>query len=107
MSWLYLSSAILFEVCGTTLMKLSNGFSNIKYSIIMLLCYLLSLSMLTLALKKMQIGTAYAVWSSAGIVLIAIIGFLFFRESINLRKIIFILFIVTGVIGLNLTSDSH
>ena len=54
MSWVYLVLAILFEVCGTTLMKISQGFTNIKYAMAMLICYMLSLSMLTLALKKIR-----------------------------------------------------
>lgn len=107
MSWAYLALAIVLEVCGTTLMKMSQGFANIKYAIIMLFCYILSLSMLTLALRKLEIGTAYAIWSGMGIVLLATIGFLFFKDSFDLRKIVFISFIIIGVIGLNLTSNIH
>ncbi len=83
-------------------MKLSDGFSNVKYAIVMLIFYVLSLSMLTLALKKLEIGTAYAIWSGVGIVLLSIIGVIFFKESINLSKIIFVSFILIGTIGLNL-----
>lgn len=83
-------------------MKLSDGFSNVKYAVVMLIFYVLSLSMLTLALKKLQIGTAYAIWSGIGIVLLSVIGVVFFKESINLTKIIFIGFILVGTIGLNL-----
>ena len=103
MSWIYLISAITFEILGTTLMKLSDGFSNLKYAIAMLVFYVLSLSMLTLALKKLEIGIAYAIWSGVGIVLLSIIGVIFFKESINLPKIIFVSFILIGTIGLNLS----
>lgn len=103
MSWIYLISAITFEILGTTLMKLSDGFSNVKYAIAMLIFYVLSLSMLTLALKKLEIGIAYAIWSGVGIVLLSIIGVIFFKESINLPKIIFVSFILIGTIGLNLS----
>lgn len=102
MSLIYLFLAIIFEVSGTTLMKLSNGFSNIKYAVFMLIFYVLSLSTLTLALKKIQIGVAYATWSGIGIVLITIIGFVAFKEPINLSKVVFISFILVGTIGLNL-----
>jgi small multidrug resistance pump len=102
LSWIYLILAITFEVSGTTFMKLSDGFSNVKYAVVMLVFYILSLSMLTLALKKLQIGTAYAIWSGVGIVLLSVIGVVFFKESINLTKIIFIGFILVGTIGLNL-----
>ncbi|WP_238916238.1 multidrug efflux SMR transporter [Clostridium sp. YIM B02555] len=103
MSWIYLILAITFEILGTTLMKLSDGFSNVKYAIAMLIFYVLSLSMLTLALKKLEIGIAYAIWSGVGIVLLSIIGVIFFKESINLPKIIFVSFILIGTIGLNLS----
>ncbi|URZ02882.1 DMT family transporter [Clostridium felsineum] len=107
MSWIYLLLAIIFEVSGTTFMKQSNGFSDFKYAIVMLIFYVLSLSMLTLALKKIDIGVAYAIWSAVGIVLIVTIGTLVFKETINFYKIIFIGLIVVGVIGLNLTSKIH
>lgn len=102
MSLIYLFLAIIFEVSGTTFMKLSNGFSNIKYAVFMLFFYVLSLSTLTLALKKMQIGVAYATWSGIGIVLITIIGLIAFKEPISLSKVVFISFILVGTIGLNL-----
>lgn len=102
MSWIYLILAITFEVSGTTFMKLSDGFSNIKYAIVMLIFYVLSLSMLTLALKKLQIGVAYAIWSGIGIVLLSFVGVVFFKESISLAKIIFIGLILAGTVGLNL-----
>ena len=86
MSWIYLVLAIIFEVSGTTFMKLSEGFVNIKYAIVMLFFYILSLSMLTLALKKLEIGIAYATWSGMGIILISIVGIIFFKDSINLQK---------------------
>ncbi|PJI08410.1 MULTISPECIES: DMT family transporter [Clostridium] len=107
MSWVYLFFAIIAEVCGTTLMKKSNGFSEIRYAVIMLIFYVLSLSMLTLALKKIDISVAYAIWSAVGIVLIVIIGFIMFKEPINLYKVLFIGLIIIGVIGLNLTSKVH
>ncbi|ABR32492.1 DMT family transporter [Clostridium beijerinckii] len=106
-SWIYLIFAIIFEVSGTISMKLSEGFTNIKYAIVMLGFYILSLSMLTLALKKVQIGVAYATWSGIGIILLSAIGIVFFKESINLQKTVFIGLIIIGVIGLNLTSTIH
>ena len=102
MNWIYLFLAITFEVSGTTFMKLSNGFSNVKFAVVMIICYILSLSMLTLALKKLQIGIAYAIWSGVGIVLLSIIGVVFFNESMNLPKVICISFILAGTVGLNL-----
>ena len=88
-------------------MKLSDGFTNIKYAIIMLIFYILSLVMLTFTLKKIQIGTAYATWSGMGIVLISIVGCMFFKDSINVQKIVFMSFIIIGVVGLNFLSAMH
>ncbi|EKQ52266.1 MAG: cation/cationic drug transporter [Clostridium sp. Maddingley MBC34-26] len=106
-NWIYLILAIIFEVSGTISMKLSEGFSNIKYAIVMLVFYILSLSTLTLALKKIPIGVAYATWSGVGIILLSIIGTVLFKETINLQKVVFIALIIVGVIGLNLTSTMH
>lgn len=107
MKWIYLIMAIIFEVCGTTTMKLSNGLSNLKFSVIMLIFYLLSLGSLSLSLKELQISMAYAIWSGVGIVLITIIGILFFKEDISLIKIICISLIGIGIVGLNLFGNTH
>ena len=107
MKGLILTAAIMFEVTGTIMMKLSEGFTNIKYSMLMLVFYILSLGMLTLALKKIQIATAYATWSGVGIALLTIIGFIFFKDQISFLKIFFISLIIIGVVGLNLLSDIH
>lgn len=100
-------SAIIFEVIGTTLMKLSNGFSNLSYSATMIVFYLLSLISLSLALKNIEVGVAYAIWSGVGIALIATIGILFFQESLNIEKAAFIGLIIMGVVGINLTGIVH
>lgn len=107
MKWLLLTAAIMFEVTGTIMMKLSEGFTNIKYSVFMLVFYVLSLGTLTLALKKIQIATAYATWSGVGIALLTIIGYIFFGDQLSALKIIFISLIIIGVVGLNLLSDLH
>lgn len=107
MEWIYLILAIIFEVCGTTSMKLSEGFSKLIYAGVMMIFYLLSLTMLTFALKRIEIGRAYAIWSGFGTALIATIGILFFKEALTLTKILFIGLIIIGVVGLNLISTTH
>ena len=104
LSWLYLISAIIFEVLGTTSMKLSNGFSKLTPSILMFVFYILSLSMLTLALKKFDVSFTYAIWSGLGTALITIIGIYFFKEEVNFIKIFSIVLIIIGVIGLHLSN---
>ncbi len=101
-SWLFLVLAIGSEVAGTTCMKLSEGFSKPLSSIFMFVCYGLSLGALTMTIKRIEIGTAYAVWSGIGTVLITVIGIICFREDFNWLKAASIGFVVVGVVGLRL-----
>ncbi len=105
MHWIYLTIAILFEVAGTTSMKLSHGFTRILPSIMIFVFYGLSFAAITLALKRLEVSVAYAIWAGLGTVLITIIGILWFREPGNLIKYISIALIVIGVIGLNLAGN--
>ena len=103
MSWLYLVLAIVLEVSGTTAMKLSQGFTKLLPSVLMFVCYGLSLSALTLALKRIEVSVAYAVWSGLGTALIATVGVLWLKEPINSLKVVSLMLIIMGVIGLNLS----
>ncbi len=100
---LLLSFAIIFEVIGTTFMKLSDGFTFFWPSVFMVLTYGVSFASLTLCIRKMEVTIAYAIWSAVGTVLIAMIGALFFGEIMTLSKIICLVVIILGVIGLNFT----
>ena len=102
-SWLYLASAIIFEVAGTTSMKLSSGFSRPLPSVLIFVFYALSFTSLTFALKKIDVSVAYAIWSGIGTVLIAIIGIYHFREPITLLKVTSIGLIILGVVGFHLS----
>lgn len=107
MEWIYLSLAIILEILGTTCIKLSNGFTKIIPIIGTLLSYCICFAFLAKALNKIPISIAYAIWGAAGIFLISLIGIFFFKESINLIKVLSILFIILGVIGLNYSGVSH
>lgn len=107
MSWFYLVLAIILEVSGTTSMKLSQGFTKMLPSVFMFVFYILSLVSLTLALKKIDVSVAYAVWSGLGTTLIAIIGIFYFKEPSSVIKILSIGLIILGVIGLNLSGGGH
>jgi len=107
MTWLYLVLAILLEVSGTTCMKLSEGFTKVVPSILLFVFYMLSFGMLTLALKKIDVSIAYAVWSGVGTALIATIGVLWFKEPGTAIKLISLGLIILGVVGLNLTGGAH
>jgi len=101
--WLYLAGAIVLEVAGTTSMKLSKGFTKLVPSVLLFVFYAASFVALTLALKKIEVSVAYAVWAGVGTALIAAIGILYFREAATALKLISILLIVVGVVGLNLS----
>ncbi len=100
--WLVLAAAIALEVAGTTCMKLSEGFTKPVPSALIFVFYAASFTALTYALKKIDVSVAYAIWSGVGTVLIATIGILYFREAATTLKLISILLIVAGVVGLNL-----
>lgn len=103
MSWLYLILAILLEVSGTTCLKLSHGFTKTVPSVLLFILYGCSFTSFSLALKKIDVSVAYAVWSGVGTALIATVGILWFREPLNAVKIISIGLIILGVIGLRLS----
>jgi len=107
MAWLYLVVAIVTEVIGTTYMKLSEGFSKLTPSILVFVFYGLSLVALTLALKRIDVSVAYAVWSGLGTAMIAAIGLLVFKEPLTLVKMLSLLCIIAGVIGFNSVGGVH
>jgi small multidrug resistance pump len=100
--WLYLATAILFEIMGTTAMKFSEGFSKLTPSILIFVCYFIAFTFLTLCLKTIDLSIAYAIWSGVGTGLIVIIGFFLFHEPMSVAKIFFLLLIMAGVVGLKL-----
>lgn len=107
MGYFYLIIAICFEVLGTTMMKLSNSFTNLLPSVSLFVFYIISFTFLTFSLKHIELSIAYAVWAGLGTGLIAGIGILFFHESLNILKIISLVFIIIGVVGLNLSGIKH
>jgi small multidrug resistance pump len=105
-SWVILIIAIVLEVSGTISMKLSDGFTKLVPIIAMLAFYAFGLSLLALSLKTIEVSVAYAVWSGLGTALIAIVGFVWFKEPFTVVKLLSICLIVMGVVGLNL-GNSH
>ncbi len=105
-AWLSLALAILAEVIGTSALKASDGFSRLWPSAIVVAGYGAAFYLLSLTLRQIPIGIAYAVWSGAGTILITVIGVLLFRQKIDLAGIVGIGLIVAGVLVLNLLSRS-
>lgn len=100
--WLLLIAAIIFEVFGTVAMKLSDGFTKLFPTISLFVFYTISLGLLTLTLKYIEVGTAYAVWSGLGTFLIAVAGILIFNEIVNVPKVIGLISIIFGVVMLHI-----
>jgi small multidrug resistance pump len=105
MHWLYLILAIVAEVSGTTSMKFSAGFTKPLPSVLIFVFYALSLTFLTLALRVMPVGMAYAIWSALGTALITAIGVLWFGESMNALKVISLILIIAGIAGLHFSQE--
>jgi len=106
MSWLYLAVAITAEIIATTALKASDSFSRLAPSVVTVLGYAIAFYCLALALRTIPVGIAYAIWSGAGIVAISIIGYLVFRQSLDIPALIGIGLIVAGVVILNVFSSS-
>lgn len=102
MCWIWLFAAILLEVAATVFMKLSNGFTKVGPTVIMALLYGISFFPLAIALKKMDVSVAYAVWSAVGTALVTLLGMFLFKETVSLTKVFAIALIILGVVALNL-----
>lgn len=102
MQWVLLLFTILFEVAGTTSLKISEGFSKPLPSLLVVVCYGLSFYLLSLTLKRLEVSVAYAIWSGLGTALVTMVGILWFKEPATALKIISIALIILGVVGLNL-----
>jgi small multidrug resistance pump len=98
--------AILSEVIATSSLKYSEGFTKPIPSVIVAVGYGLSFYLLSIALKTMPIGVAYAIWSGVGLVLTVIAGMILWRETLDWAKITGILFIIAGIVLINVFSKS-
>ena len=104
MAWLYLFIAGVFETAWAIGLKYSAGFTKFGPSVFTVVAMSVSLYLLALALRTIPVGTGYAVWTGIGTVGAAILGILLFNESRETARILCILLIVAGIIGLKLTS---
>jgi small multidrug resistance pump len=102
--WILLFTAILFEVAGITSMKLSRGFSEPLASIAVPVFYVFSALAVIVALKRLELSTAYAIWSGVGTALAAMIGITYFREPLTLLKVASLVLVILGVLGLLLAA---
>lgn len=83
MSYLYLSLAVIFEVIGTSALKYTEEFTKLFPSLIVVVGYVMAFYFMTLALRTMSLGIVYAIWAGVGIVLVAIVGAILYKETLN------------------------
>ena len=103
-AWSVLSLAIVFEVAGTTCMRLSEGFTRLTPSALIFVFYAISFALNTMVIRTLGLSVVYAVWSGAGTVLTAMIGYLYFKEPATAMKLASAGLIVIGVFGLHASS---
>ncbi len=105
MAWIYLAVAGLFE-CGWAIgIKYTEGFTKPVPTVLTISAMAISFWLLSIAMKTIPIGTAYAVWTGIGAVGVALLGMLLFNESKDMVRIFCLLLIVSGIIGLKLVSS--
>lgn len=104
--WLFLSVAIISEVVATSALKASNGFTQLWPSLLVIAGYAIAFFFLSLTLRTMPVGIAYAIWSGIGIVLVTLIGWFVFEQSLDIPAIIGLALIITGVVVLQIFSKS-
>ena len=104
MAWIYLVIAGVFEVIWAIGLKYSHGFTKLFPSLITLGGMVVSFYLLSLAIKSLPIGTAYAIWTGIGALGAVLIGIFLFNEPANILRIVFLCLILVGIIGLKLTS---
>jgi len=104
--WLYLSIAILTEVVATSALKSSDGFSRLWPSLVVVAGYGTAFFFLSLTLRVIPVGIAYAVWSGVGVALITLVGWFLFDQKLDAAGMVGVLLIVAGVVTLNVFSKS-
>ncbi|MBA5804650.1 MULTISPECIES: SMR family transporter [Rhizobium] len=101
-----LFAAIVLEVIGTTALQLSQQFTRIGPTTLVVACYAAAFYCLSLTLKSIPVGIAYAIWSALGIVLISSVGLVFFKQRLDLPAVLGLGLIISGVLVVNLFSKS-
>ena len=104
--WIFLFVAIVSEVIATSALKSTEGFTRLWPSLIVTAGYISAFYFLSLTLKTIPVGVAYAIWSGVGVALIALIAWVFFGQKLDTPAIIGLVLIVAGVVVLNVFSKS-
>jgi len=104
--WVFLSVAIVSEVIATSALKASEGFTRLWPTLVVVAGYLSAFYFLSLTLKTIPVGVAYAIWSGVGVVLITLIAWVYFKQALDTPAIIGLSLIIAGVIVLNVFSKT-
>ena len=106
MQWLYLAIAIVSEVIATSALKAAEGFTRWGPSLLVIVGYALAFYFLSLTLRTIPLGVAYAVWSGVGVALVSLVGWVVYHQSLDIAALIGIALIVAGVIVLSVFSKA-
>ena len=104
MAWLYLCIAGVMEMVWSTCMKLSNGFTDLKFTVLTIVGMIVSFGFLSQATKVLPLGTSYAIWTGIGALGAVIVGVVLFHESVSPARLVFAALLLVGIIGLKATS---
>lgn len=107
MNWIYLIAAIAMEIAGTSALKAADGFSRPLPSVVVVAGYLGAFFFLSLALRTIPMGTAYAIWSGIGIVAISLVGLIVYKQRLDAPALVGIALIIAGTLVINLLSTAE
>lgn len=107
MHWIYLIIAGVFEIAWAIGLKYSDGFTKMKPTVFTIISMILSFVFLAAAVKKLPVGTAYAIWTGIGTIGTLVFGMIYLEESRDFLKLFFISMIVIGIVGLRLAYSSQ
>lgn len=105
MHWVFLGIAIVLEVIGTSFLKESNGFRNLVPTLASIGAYICAFYFLSLAIRDLELGIAYAIWAGVGTALIVLISWLIFNQSLDAAAIVGVGLIILGVVVINVFSE--
>lgn len=106
-AFIYLMLAITTEIIATSALKASNGFTRLLPSVIVVIGYASAFYFLSLSLREIPLGVAYAIWSGIGTAATVVVGYLVYKEEINTWGLLGIALIIIGVLILNLLGKAH
>jgi len=105
MSWIYLILAACCEIVFAGSLKQTNNFTNIRWTVIFVFFYILSIVLLNKAVQKIPIGTAYAVWTGIGAAGTVILGIIWYKEPVHFWRIFFLCTLILSIVGLKFVSE--